>query len=379
MTGSAAVTDTFESSDTAAWSTLVVRDLEALDALAADWQRLAGSAAEPMQTHAWSAAAARALHAGAKLCVITVRRDSALVAVAPLVEGVRGGVRWLEVLGAAKLGEPVKFLSDNDQSLAALCRALIAQRLPLSLQRLEGEACLRAIGRLARGRAVVMRVTGGSSLCVALDQEREGYLRRLSAERAATLRRKRRQLEKSGAVRFEHVAPVPVDVVNELRAAFDVEARSWKGAAGSAVAARPEMFEFFRLLGERYAADGRLLVRRLFAGTDVAAVHVAVVEAQRCFELKIGYDERFARSSPGMLLTCECLADSVDRGHRAHEFLGNAADWQRPLATSERMLTTLVVYPLSPRGVFALGIDVAGFAWRRLRQSFSRRNAAEAN
>jgi CelD/BcsL family acetyltransferase involved in cellulose biosynthesis/SAM-dependent methyltransferase len=341
-----------------------IRTLADLAALEAEWDRLAGPAAEPMQTNAWTVAALRALHADAVPRIIVVRRGAALAALAPLVEVERNGQRWLEFAGSSTLYEPVRMLADSQAARDALCGAIAAQRLPMQLQRIDAGDWTDALRRAARGRAVLIEVASCPCLRVDLAGTFESDSK-LSSERAATLRRKRRQLEKRGAVAFDSLEPAPGEVEQVLREAFAVEALSWKGAAGSAVLQHPAQFAFFCELGRRYAADRALLVRRLRVGTEVAAIHVGVVQGDRCFELKIGFDEKFARQSPGVLLAIETLRDGARRGFRAHEFLGCAASWQEPFASADRKLRNLAIYPLTPAGVGALALDGMGVAARR--------------
>jgi CelD/BcsL family acetyltransferase involved in cellulose biosynthesis/SAM-dependent methyltransferase len=343
----------------------VARSLPELEALGSTWDQLAGSSAEPMQTHAWTLAAVRALHPGATLRVLAVRRGATLAAVAPLVEIVRSGVRWLEFAGAAQLYEPMRLLADGDDARAALCRAIAAQNLPMRLQRVDAGAWSDSLRAAVRGRGVAIEVPSCASLRVDLDARFDSESGPLSGERAATLRRKRRQLEKLGGVVLESLEPRAAEVESVLREAFEVEARSWKGEAGSAVLQQPAQFAFFCELGTHYAARGALLVRRLRVGTEIAAIHVGVVAAQCCYELKIGFDEKFARQSPGVLLTQDCLRDGARRGFRAHEFLGCAASWQEPFASAKRPLRNLAIYPLNARGLSALALDGADVAARR--------------
>jgi CelD/BcsL family acetyltransferase involved in cellulose biosynthesis/SAM-dependent methyltransferase len=343
----------------------IVRSLAELESLRPEWERLAGDSAEPMQTFAWTLAAARTLHANDGLHIVVVRRGAQLAALAPLVEVARDGRRSLEFAGSFHLYEPVRLLAESAEARAALCQAIAAQRLPMLLQRLDPGPWTQSLRAAARGRCAVLEVPSKPCLRVEFAADAASDAPQLSGPRAALLRRKRRQLEKSGAVLLESIVPAPADVERVLREAFEVEARSWKGAEGSAVLQQPAMFEFFCELGRYYAARGALLVRRLRAGAEVAAVHVAVVDDQRCFELKIGFDDKFARQSPGVLLTLDCLQDGVRRGLRAHEFLGSAADWQEPFATAERPLRNLALYPHNARGLTALARDGARFAARR--------------
>jgi CelD/BcsL family acetyltransferase involved in cellulose biosynthesis/SAM-dependent methyltransferase len=343
----------------------IVRSAAGLEALRPEWERLAGTAAEPMQTFAWTSAAARTLHAGVGLHVVAVRRGAALAGVAPLVEVARDGRRSVEFAGSFHLYEPVRLLADSDEARELLCRAIAALHLPMLLQRLDPGPWTKSLRAAASGRAAVLEVPSKPCLRVALGADLAFEAAKLSPARAALLRRKRRQLEKLGAVTLESIEPAPADVERVLRAAFEVEARSWKGAAGSAVLKQPAMFEFFCELGRHYAATGALLVRRLRVGAEIAAVHVAVIQNQSCFELKIGFDEQFARQSPGVLLTLDCLRDDARRGLRSHEFLGSAAEWQQPFATAERPLRNLALYPYNVAGLAALARDGARLAARR--------------
>jgi CelD/BcsL family acetyltransferase involved in cellulose biosynthesis/SAM-dependent methyltransferase len=342
-----------------------IRSLAELEAMRAAWDRLAGPSAEPMQTHAWTLAAARTLHAGARLSVIAVRRGPELAAVAPLVEIPRRGLRWLEFAGSTQLYEPVRMLADSEEARQILCRAIAARRVPLRLLRVDAGAWPETLRRASRGRALLFETPSCPCLTVSVDGPFDINASRLSGERAATLRRKRRQLERLGTVTLECAEPSAADAERELREVFEVEARSWKGEAGSAVIQQPALLEFFCDVGRHYARDGALLIRRLRVGAEVAAVHVGLVHGNACYELKIGYDAKFSRQSPGVLLTIECLADAGRRGLRAHEFLGCAAAWQEPFATGRRELTNLAIYPWSASGLAALALDGASLAAQR--------------
>ncbi len=344
----------------------VLRGLEDLEALAAAWDRLAATAStDPMQSHAWSLVAARTLHAGDPLNVITVHRGSQLAAVAPLVEVRRRGGRWLEFLGGDRLYEPMRLLAESDAARTVLCREIARQRRPMLLQRLDRGEWTAELRRQARGRAIALTARSSPCLRVDLAGGFDALVARLSSERASTLRRKRRQLERAGEVRFESLQPTPAQLAAVLREAFEVESRGWKGEAGSAVLSQPDLREFFRGIAAHFAASGALRVRRLLVGGEIAAVNLGVVQANRYYELKIGFDEKWARQSPGVLLTLECLRDGCASGLQSHEFLGSAAAWQEPFATGERSLENLALYPLDAAGLAWLGLDVARFAYRR--------------
>ncbi len=364
---SALSTDGFGGAADGALVADVVTTIEGLEALADAWTRLAGADADPMQSPAWSLAAARTLHPGASLAIVTVRRKGTLVALAPLVEATRHGVQWLEVLGARHLGEAVRLLADGADARRALVRAILDLGRPVFLQCLDRgvwSSEFRAAAR--RRRAVSVVVPGASCLRAELGGDFGRYAGRVPPKRRAALRRQRSQLERANPVQTFAETPTPATSAAALDDAFAVEARSWKRAAGSAVALRPAHLEFFREIGRRFAAEGQLLIRGLRVGGEYAATNVSLVIGDRCYDLKIGYDERWARWSPGLLLTWHCLEDDVARGIGTHEFLGSREEWQLPYATAERPLENIVIYSRSLAGFWSLALDGAGVVRRRL-------------
>ena len=202
---------------------------------------------------------------------------------------------WLEIPGASLLHEPANLLADGPESLALLCRALVDQRMPVALQRLDMNGPVRAaLAIAARRRSAMATPSGGSCLRVETRSGWPAFLKKISGSRRNTLQRKRRLLEQHGTVSMRCVVPDVGSVREALRTAFEIEARSWKGVGGSAVLQRPQAFEFFVELGRRFAAEQRLEIRLLQVGDVLAASQVGIVADQRWWELKIGYDPRWA-------------------------------------------------------------------------------------
>ena len=86
--------------------------------------------------------------------------------------------------------------------------------------------------------------------------------------------------------------------------------RSWKGAAGSAVLARPAHARvLLEAIGRHVRGRGRLLVRRLRVGGAMPPCTWSRGRGRPLLGLKIGYDETLvARHSPGSQLICATAA-----------------------------------------------------------------------
>src|SRR5687768_1057319 len=102
-------------------------------------------------------------------------------------------------------------------------------------------------------------------------------------------------------------------------------------------------------------------------GEEVAAAQFAVQALDRFWVLKIGYDERFARCSPGFLITCATLRQAFESGLTGYEFLGSPATWEERWRPESRLYTAIASYPVSATGAIGACADFAGAAWRHVR------------
>jgi len=345
--------------------TRVIRDVAALDALAEAWDALAAPAVSPMQQYAWARACAATFTRRRDLHVVAVNESLGL-AVAPLVQR-RDRLARVEFLGALELDEPSDVIASDEASLALLAEALVRSRHPLLLKRIPAEsplvpALLRAYG----GRGLVIRRRLSGFPWIPLDAGWARPEERLNPGRQSDLRRARRIAEGIGTLRIEVFTPTPAGLETLLREAFEVEAAGWKGREGSALACDPIRQAFFR----RYAADacrrGILRLGFLRIGGRAAAMQLGVEWGGRFWLLKIGFDETFARCSPGTLLMLEMVRHAALRGLHAYELLGVSEPWTRMWTELEHPCVSLRAYPASRSGVAALAADLATIGWRRL-------------
>lgn len=193
----------------------------------------------------------------------------------------------------------------------------------------------------------------------------EAFLASSSANMRARLRKSGRRLEQVGAVHFREVSGA-VDLRDRLGAAWELEARGWKGRAGTSVNQDDRIRRFYDSLAVSLVSEHRFALFELACGDRLVAFFYGLVEGSRLFGLKFGYDAAFARASPGHAIILRIMEWAGDRGISSLDLGGESefkAHWNGEL---ERMGT---VYGL-PGGVRGVGA-VVRLAWpavaRRLR------------
>jgi CelD/BcsL family acetyltransferase involved in cellulose biosynthesis len=199
-----------------------------------------------------------------------------------------------------------------------------------------------------------------------LEGDWEQFEARLSSQRRAGLRRAERRCGDLGAVAPRLLAPQPWEVDALLKCFIEVEAAGWKGRSRTALAHHPRLRSFFERYAHAAAARGRLRVGFLEIDGRRIAAQLGVEFARRYWTLKVGYDERWARCSPGLLLMHAVIRDGFARGLKAIEFLGRFEPWIGTWTHRLHPCVTARLYPLSWRGLWGMNRDVSGFLAARV-------------
>jgi CelD/BcsL family acetyltransferase involved in cellulose biosynthesis len=328
---------------------------DALLELEAGWEDLAARATFPTATHAWTVAAAKTLVGGGRLLVATVERRGRLVAAAPLVmHGDRA-----EILGGAELREPADLLYETAEDCRDLAAWLAREGLVLTLRRLpRGSPTVSALRAAHQRRAVVaVRPTPGTPTIALTGWD----TRRLSPRRASDLRRAERRARALGPVVATVIAPSPDEAPVLLARAAAIEYRSWKAREGTALLQDELRRPFFEELVRRAAATGSLRFAFLEIDGRPAATQIALRHRDAYWVLKMGYDEEFARCSPGILLIHHTVEQAAQAGLHSYELLGYPEAWTQAWTQEERPLNGVRVYP-GLRGMARLGADVGDLA-----------------
>jgi CelD/BcsL family acetyltransferase involved in cellulose biosynthesis len=347
------------------WIT-ATRQLAELDG---PWQTLAQGIG-PIEQFAWSQTCAETIAADQQLAILALEADDRCLALAPLVRKRRRGFRRLCQLGVGELHEPMDLPAANRQALAGLARALVRLNEPLWLERLPVDSpAVAAIERAFRGRAIVVRRPQANCPYITLDESWLEPEKHLNSGRRSDLRRSRRKADQLGEVTTEILTPSAADVDRLFDEAVAIEARSWKGEAGTALAHDQRRAAFYQHYVRRANDEGTLRLCFLRIGGRPAAMQVAIEQGRGFSLLKVGYDAEFSACSPGLLLMRDTIRYAAQAGLASYEFLGRAEAWTAVWTNQERQTVSLRIYPYRALGLAALGVDAVATLVARWRKS----------
>ncbi len=333
-------------------------DCAALARIAPAWDELASSLPSPMQQLAWLRASAAL--AGLRLHVLALADGSA---VAPL-ESRHGR---LETATVRQLYEPVDLLWRSEEALGRLGDELARLAVPVLLRRVPADSPSVLALQSSFGRRAVAAVRHQPAMPVlelaGCSQEPEAML---NSGRRSDLRRARRLAGEQGQVDFEFLSPSAADAGRLLSIALQVEARSWKGRAGTALAQDAVRLPFYQRYALEQARSRSLRIAFLRIEGRPVAMQLAVERANSLWLLKIGFDAAAARCSPGHLLMAEVVRKAAHDGLSTIEFLGSEAPWTREWTRGSRACVAAAFYPLRARSALPLGRDASHILGRKL-------------
>jgi hypothetical protein len=327
----------------------------------------------PIQQPEWLASAIETFGPEHHLERITVDDPVAGYASAVVMRAASDHFAPFVMPGVDELNEPMDLVYESPTALAMLAQKIVRRGLPLRLHRIRRDsptidALRTAVGSLGR---VIVRPQANFPYIELNDAWLEPDSQ-LSSRRRSDFRRAMKRAQEYGDVRSEIIVPTLDDLDELLAIALDIEARSWKGEAGTALVHDPRRAEFFARYTRRACEQGILRMNFLYIGLDIAAMQIAVEQDAGLWLLKVGYDPEYARCSPGNLLIADTIRYAVDSGLKTYEFLGTSETWTRVWTEQEHETVSVRVYPASVSSAAVLLADACKVAASRLKQRFAR-------
>lgn len=219
------------------------------------------------------------------------------------------------------LGQPLVakgFEREFWRALLAWCDQAGGLPLFLHLSHVPGDGPLHEAltAELSQQRRPAATVMSEERAMLSSLQSAQDYLdASLSARKRKELRRQHRRLQEEGEYTVERLTDYS-GVAQWAREFLELEARGWKGKAGSAMQSHAATRELFKYAIAGAAARGRLERLALRLDGRPIAMLANFLTPPGAYSYKTAFDEDFARFSPGVLLQRENLAllerDDID-------------------------------------------------------------------
>lgn len=324
-----------------------VRTEAGFEGLAGEWDALAGKQGSPFDLHCWHLAWWRAFGGADELAICTARRAGVLVGVFPL----RRSGAVLKAL--ANVHSPLyRPLAADGEALAALVAVTTDAGRGLELVGLPaGDPAVAMLREGARAASKTTLVEPSySSPTVDTSGGFEAWRAESKPRWGAPLERFRRKMSRDHEAVLE-IVEAPRDLEAELAEGYRVEASGWKGEAGTAIVSTQETEAFYTGVARAFAARDELRLSRVVLDGETAAFDFCLLHGARLHLLKTGFDERFRRLAPGLVMRLSIIERCFELGLASHELLGEESEWKNKFATSSRPYATLRVYPRTPPGL----------------------------
>lgn len=326
-----------------------ISEPEAFDALGEEWDALAAQQDErsPFDLHCWYDSWWRAFAGSDELAICTLRREGELVGVFPLRRSGR------ELLSLSNVHSPLyRPLARDGEAMTELVAAALSAGGGLELASLPaGDAGVEQLEAGAAGAAKVIALEPAhTSPTVDTSGDFDAW-RAVSKKRwGAPLERFRRKMGRDHEAEFVIVEP-PVDLAGELVDGYRVEASGWKGEQGTAITSKPETETFYTEVARAFERRDELRFSRIVLDGETAAFDLTLLHDGRLHLLKTGFDEKFRKLAPGLVMRLSIIERCFELGLASHELLGDESEWKAKFQTGLRPYATLRAYPRRPAGL----------------------------
>lgn len=320
--------------------------------LRAEWDALLPENAHPFDLHEWYGVWWKAFGDGGDLAVCTVRDGDELAGVLPLwVDGSR--VKGL-ANGHSGMFRPLARDGEAMEVLVAAAFSRDAREVDLRMLPAADPTVPLLEAAAVRASMRPLAEAGFVSPIVDTSGDLEAWRRESNSSWKKRLARYRRKMQRDHDATLEIVA-VPDRLDAWLEEGFRIEQSGWKGEGGTAILSAPATELFYREIAQRFHDRGELRLSRIALDGEVVAFSFCIQSGGSLYSLKAGYDERWRKLVPGLVMQLSIIERCFELELEAYELLGETSDWKEKVATGSRAHTNLRVFPRGPAGTVGYG------------------------
>lgn len=343
-----------------------INSLDGFMALRGEWEALLArcSYRTPFLTHDWMILWWKYFGEGKELCILVLREHGRAVAIAPLMCG-KGWLRKRHFRAPLRLMETMANYHSNrtdficaeykDEYLACLWNYLVNEERWHGLRLSPLSAASPMLATLRRftereGLSSVFTNIGGSPY-LPMPDDWAGYCR----TRSTYLKRKIRKAERLQAdgefqVEFFRTEARLDDVLQDV---FEISEAGWAAKDGTAISSTTRLRGFYRDLARVASKRGWLDMSLLKAAGKPIAFEYNLFFDRTVYNLKLGFDEKFARYNPGHALKYFLLTEINQHRPdiRGYDLLGNVDAYK--LLWTKQVCPLFTAFVYHPRSVYA--------------------------
>lgn len=348
----------------------IVDSLSGLEKLRTAWNNIKDANINPLLRWEWIFSAASSFYPEANLRLLHMRIDGKTAAIAPMVESGSGFGKRLTFIGADVLQEPCGFPSIDTNNLLALIDELLCSGRVIILENCDTNSeALQLIFDRSKGMGIFMqKSTGGTCYLPTKGLSYEQFIKSLPSKRRYDLNRLYKRVSLTDGFRCEIFNPAKDDLQSVLDTVFEIEANNWKGQNGSAIKFNPKLTLFFRTFCQLACEADYLRIGFLQIQGHKVAVLIGAELGNRFWVFKIGYDQKWSRYSPGLLLINETVKHAFNKKLDSYEFLGSNESWIHLWTGKDNLRPKKLVafYPYNLKGAIGISIDAGRIIFRRI-------------
>jgi CelD/BcsL family acetyltransferase involved in cellulose biosynthesis len=352
----------------------IIQDKISLVNLKKEWNNLAKTFGSPLLCHEWFYSCANAFYKESNLRIVIVRSKKEICAIAPLAKKKKGPFEYLEILGSSYLGEHSGFLYRDEQSLRTLMDGIIQLNRPFYLHRFSFDSPLtKLLSDTKSKRGIFIKRNTSGSPYVPICGTWDRFYGSLSPKRRYNLKYGQKIAKKIGNYNISIFNPQYKELKYTKKIAFEIEGSGWKGKRGSSILYNQKLHTFYNSYINEVNDKDIIRFGFLFLNEIPVAMVFGLEYQNRFWLLKIGYDEKYSKCSPGNLLIHETIRYAFDKGLRSYELLGSDEPWKRIWAKNNiRKYISLGFYTANIHGLAALFGDLKRFGVGKLSGLYKR-------
>ena len=192
----------------------------------------------------------------------------------------------------------------------------------------------------------------------------------MSPQRRYNFSRKHNFARKYEPTFVEIISPSSEELLAYYEKAIAVEKASWKGRLGTALKNKERDRQFYYSFLRAACAKNLVRIFLYKIAGEYDGMIVCLEQFRKLLVLKMGYNEKWAKCSPGIHLTNESIKYAFLSNLDSYEFLGIAENWQNIWPLHSRSYSTVAYFPYSIHGMRALIGDFYRHILKRILTTF---------